>query len=31
MSTGRSVLMDDSWWAGNFDTISRRFKEWALV
>ncbi|WP_250511475.1 ABC transporter substrate-binding protein [Caballeronia sp. GACF4] len=25
-----SVLMDDAWWAKNFDEITRRFKEWTL-
>jgi putative spermidine/putrescine transport system substrate-binding protein len=25
-----SVLMDDAWWAKNFDDVTRRFKEWAL-
>ena len=31
MSSGRSVLVNDDWWAGNYDTLARRFKEWALV
>jgi putative spermidine/putrescine transport system substrate-binding protein len=25
-----SVLMDDAWWAKNFDDVTRRFKEWTL-
>lgn len=27
----RDVILNDSWWADNFETISRRFKEWILT
>ena len=30
LQSENSVLMDDAWWAGNFDEVTRRFKEWTL-
>lgn len=30
LKSENSVLMDDSWWAKNFDEVTRRFKEWTL-
>ncbi|MER9177442.1 ABC transporter substrate-binding protein [Mesorhizobium sp. M0955] len=27
----RNVILNDNWWADNFETISRRFKEWILT
>jgi putative spermidine/putrescine transport system substrate-binding protein len=30
LQSPNSVLMDDSWWAKNFDEVTRRFKEWTL-
>ena len=31
LQSENSVLMDDNWWAGNFESLTRRFKEWALA
>jgi len=31
LQSANSVLMDDTWWAKNFDDVTRRFKEWALA
>jgi putative spermidine/putrescine transport system substrate-binding protein len=30
LQSENSVLMDDSWWAKNYDDVTRRFKEWTL-
>ncbi|WP_206958075.1 ABC transporter substrate-binding protein [Trinickia acidisoli] len=30
LNSPNSVLMDDSWWAKNFDEVTRRFKEWTM-
>ncbi|MFT4065498.1 ABC transporter substrate-binding protein [Paraburkholderia sp.] len=30
LQSANSVLMDDAWWAKNFDEITRRFKEWTM-
>jgi putative spermidine/putrescine transport system substrate-binding protein len=31
MESDQNVLLDDLWWAQNFDKVSRRFKEWVLT
>lgn len=30
MTSDQNLIMDDMWWAGNFEKLSRRFKEWVL-
>lgn len=30
MESDQNLIMDDMWWAGNFEKLSRRFKEWVL-
>lgn len=31
MSSPNNAILDDDWWANEFDTVSRRFKEWSLT
>ncbi|MBJ2152723.1 ABC transporter substrate-binding protein [Paracoccus sp. IB05] len=31
MENANNALMNDAWWADNFETVSRRFKEWMLL
>lgn len=30
LSEPKNVLMNDAWWADNFEDVTRRFKEWVL-
>ena len=31
MTNPNNAILDDDWWANEFDTVSRRFKEWSLI
>lgn len=31
MENPNNVILDDAWWSDNFETVSRRFKEWVLT
>src|SRR6185437_7947621 len=30
MSSPNNAILNDDWWADEFDAVSRRFKEWTL-
>ncbi|CAD7037682.1 ABC transporter substrate-binding protein [Pseudorhizobium endolithicum] len=31
MNNPNNVILDDAWWAENFESVTRRFKEWILM
>jgi putative spermidine/putrescine transport system substrate-binding protein len=31
LTNPRNVILDDAWWADNYDTLQKRFTEWMLV
>nr|CAD6596641.1 ABC transporter substrate-binding protein [Rhizobium sp. Khangiran2] len=31
MNNPNNVIVDDAWWADNFESVTRRFKEWVLM